>query len=142
MDVRLRFAPGARLTIRDEDRVVRRVDLSDDGGCALTCDGLSELVRGTSTIFLDRLEDDIQVHDPANTELFQDGSANSFASLVWLLDSTAVSEPDDYTVPGGPVQRTFECQAPFIRPDREESYRAARAFFDREHRSMTPPSES
>ena len=26
-----------------------------------------------------------------------DGSANSFASLIWLLDPTAISDPDDYT---------------------------------------------
>ena len=26
-----------------------------------------------------------------------DGSANSFASLIWLLDPTAISDPEDYT---------------------------------------------
>ena len=79
-----RFAPGARVTVRDEDWVIRRIDLSDDGGHALTCDGLSELVRGTSAIFLDRLEDDIQVHDPAQTELFQDTSDYFTDSLLYL----------------------------------------------------------
>jgi hypothetical protein len=74
LEMQRRFAPGARVTVRDEDWVIRRIDLSDDGGHALTCDGLSELVRGTSAIFLDRLEDDILVHDPAQTELFQDTS--------------------------------------------------------------------
>ena len=74
MQMQRRLAPGARVTVRDEDWVIRRLDLSDDGGHALTCDGLSELVRGTSAIFLDRLEDDIQVHDPADTQLFQDTS--------------------------------------------------------------------
>ena len=69
-----RLAPGARVTIRDEDWIIRRLDLCDDGGHALTCDGLSELVRGTSTIFLERLKDDLQTHDPARTELFQDHS--------------------------------------------------------------------
>lgn len=78
------FAPGARVTVRDEDWVIRRIDLSDDGGHALTCDGLSELVRGTSAIFLDRLEDDIQVHDPAQTELFQDTSDYFTDSLLYL----------------------------------------------------------
>ena len=79
-----RFAPGARVTVRDEDWVIRRIDLSDDGGHALTCDGLSELVRGTSAIFLDRLEDAIQVHDPAQTELFQDTSDYFTDSLLYL----------------------------------------------------------
>jgi len=39
--------------------------------------------------------------------------------------------PDD-TLPGGPVQRTVEYQAPFVRPDREENYRVAWAFFEQE----------
>jgi SNF2 family DNA or RNA helicase len=79
-----RLAPGARVTIRDEDWVIRRLDLSDDGGHALTCDGLSELVRGTSAVFLDRLEDDIEVHDPADTQLFQDTSNYFTDSLLYL----------------------------------------------------------
>lgn len=36
--------------------------------------------------------------------------------------------PDD-TLPGGPVQRTVEYHAPFVRPDREEDYRRAWDFF-------------
>ncbi|MES9811663.1 MAG: N-6 DNA methylase [Candidatus Thiodiazotropha sp.] len=39
--------------------------------------------------------------------------------------------PDD-TLPGGPVERTIEYHAPFIRPDREENYRRAWAFFEQE----------
>jgi superfamily II DNA or RNA helicase len=78
------IAPGARVTIRDEDWIVRRIDLCDDGGHALTCDGLSELVRGTSAIFLDRLEDEIAVHDPASTRLFQDESPYFGQALLYL----------------------------------------------------------
>jgi len=68
------LAPGARVTLRDKDWDIRRIDPSDDGGQALTRDGLSELVRGISALFLDRLEDDIQIHAPAHTQLFQDTS--------------------------------------------------------------------
>jgi hypothetical protein len=39
--------------------------------------------------------------------------------------------PDD-TLPGGPVERTVEYHAPFIRPDREEDYRRAWAFFEQQ----------
>jgi hypothetical protein len=39
--------------------------------------------------------------------------------------------PDD-TLPGGPVQRTIEYYAPFIRADREEDYRRAWDFFESE----------
>jgi hypothetical protein len=42
----LPYAPGARLVIRDEEWLVRRVDPSSDGGHLLSCDGVTELVRG------------------------------------------------------------------------------------------------
>jgi len=48
--------------------------------------------------------------------------------------------PDD-TLPGGPVQRTIDYQAPFVRPNREEDYRVAWAFFEREHGPATPPAD-
>ncbi|MCU0754055.1 MAG: hypothetical protein MUE46_02905 [Xanthomonadales bacterium] len=40
------LAPGARVVIRDEEWLLRRVDPSSDGGELLWCDGVSELVRG------------------------------------------------------------------------------------------------
>ncbi len=45
--------------------------------------------------------------------------------------------PDD-TLPGGPVQRTIEYQAPFVRPNREEDYRVAWAFFQQAQWEDTP----
>ena len=36
----------------------------------------------------------------------------------------------DDTLPGGPTERTIEYQAPFYKPDREEDYRVAWAFFE------------
>ncbi|NEV64387.1 class I SAM-dependent DNA methyltransferase [Thiorhodococcus minor] len=45
--------------------------------------------------------------------------------------------PDD-TLPGGPVQRTIEYQAPFVRPDREEDYRVAWAFFEQHQGEGAP----
>ncbi|WP_303293723.1 DEAD/DEAH box helicase [Marinobacter sp. ST-43] len=69
------YAPGARVVIRDCEWVVRRADPSDDGGYALTVDGLSELVNGKSARFLTRLEEQantIRVLDPAETQFEQD----------------------------------------------------------------------
>ena len=40
------MAPGARIVVRDEEWLVRRVDPASDGGHLLTCDGVSDLVRG------------------------------------------------------------------------------------------------
>ena len=39
------IAPGARVEVRDELWIVRRVDPSSDGGHLYTCDGGYELMR-------------------------------------------------------------------------------------------------
>lgn len=80
----LQIAPGARAVIRDEEWLVRRVDPTADGGQLITCDGVSELVRGRSTLFLTQLEDEIQVLDPADTQLVTDDSPTFSAALLYL----------------------------------------------------------
>jgi superfamily II DNA or RNA helicase len=80
----LSFAPGARVVIRDEEWLIRRVDPSTDGGWLLTCDGVSELVRGRDALFLTELEDQIEVLDPAETRLVADDSPTYTASLLYL----------------------------------------------------------
>ena len=57
----LAYAPGARVEIRDELWIIRRVDRSNDGDYALSCDGISELVRDRNVIFLTKLEDEIKI---------------------------------------------------------------------------------
>ncbi len=54
------IAPRARIAVRDEEWLVRRVDPSSDGGRLLTCDGVSDLVRGQSSLFLTALEGPIE----------------------------------------------------------------------------------
>lgn len=80
----LAFAPGARVVIRDEEWLIRRVDPSTDGGWLLTCDGVSELVRGRDALFLTELEDRIEVLDPADTRLVPDASPTYTAALLYL----------------------------------------------------------
>ncbi|MFT3801174.1 MAG: DEAD/DEAH box helicase [Burkholderiaceae bacterium] len=84
----LQIAPGARAIIRDTEWLIRRTDLAADGGWLLTCDGVSDLVRGRTALFLTSLEgegqEDIQVLDPANTELVPDTSPTYTASLLYL----------------------------------------------------------
>lgn len=50
------YAPGARVLIRDEEWIVRSVESTSSGGCALHVTGLSELVRGRNAIFLDEID--------------------------------------------------------------------------------------
>src|SRR5690606_19229697 len=67
-------SPGSRVVVRDEEWLVLRTDPTSDGGFLLTCDGVSELVRGRSALFLTGLEDEIEILDPANTVLVPDTS--------------------------------------------------------------------
>ena len=91
----LPFASGARLRIRDEEWLVRRVDPASDGGHLLACEGVSELVRGKASLFLTQLEDDIEVLDPARTQLVPDPSSHFNATLLYLEAQLRRSTPND-----------------------------------------------
>jgi superfamily II DNA or RNA helicase len=91
----LPYAPGARVEIRDAEWIIRRVDVSSDRGYQLTCDGISELVRGRTGIFLDKLEDDIKILDPAKTTLVQDESNAFEQSLLYIESQLRQSIPND-----------------------------------------------
>jgi hypothetical protein len=47
-----------------------------------------------------------------------------------LEQGTVTKTFQDDTLPGGPTERTIEYHAPFFKPDREEDYRVAWAFFE------------
>ncbi len=89
------LAPGARIVVRDEEWLIRRVDPSRDGGEMLTCDGISDLVRGVSTQFLTRLESAIEVLDPAETRLVPDTSSHFNASMLYIESVLRRNLPDD-----------------------------------------------
>ena len=91
----LPYAPGARVVVRDEEWLVRRVDPSSDGGNLLTCDGVSELVRGRTAQFLTQLEDEIVVLDPARTELVADTSSHFNSTFLYLEAQLRRSTPND-----------------------------------------------
>ena len=66
---------------------------TSDGGFLLTCDGVSDLVRGRSALFLTELEDEIEVLDPANTVLVPDTSAGPTTThcCTWRATGAGVS---------------------------------------------------
>ncbi len=88
-------APGARVLIRDEEWLVRRVDPSSDGGELLVCDGVSDLVRGRTAHFLTRLEDQVELLHPAQTRLVQDESSHFNASMLYIEGVMRRNMPDD-----------------------------------------------
>lgn len=63
------YAPGVRVEIRDAEWRIKCVDRTSDGGELLTCEGLSELVRGREATFLSKIEPSIRVLAPAATVL-------------------------------------------------------------------------
>ena len=91
----LQFAPGSRVVIRDEEWLVRRIDPSSDGGHLLTCDGVSELVKGREGLFLTQMEGDIPVLDPKTTELVPDDSDRFDKSFLYLEAKLRRSTPND-----------------------------------------------
>ena len=91
----LPYAPGSRVVIRDEEWLIRRVDPAADGGWLLNCDGISELVQGQSPLFLTELEDDIEVLDPARTELIPDDSPTYNAAILYLESQRRRSVAND-----------------------------------------------
>lgn len=60
------------------------------------------------------------------------GIALGWDDIRDLREGTVTKTFPDDTLPGGPVERTVEYRAPFFKPDREQDYRIAWAFF--EHR--------
>ena len=92
---KLVFAPGARVVVRDAEWVVRRADRSSDGFQQLTCDGVSELVRGQEGVFLTSLDTDIELLDPARTKLVQDKSPGFSASRLFVESQLRQAVPSD-----------------------------------------------
>ncbi|MBN1446410.1 MAG: DEAD/DEAH box helicase [Bacteroidetes bacterium] len=68
------LAPGLRVLIRDAEWIVKRVDAASDGGHAVHVTGVSDVVRDREAVFLTRIEDAIEVLDPARTALLPDTS--------------------------------------------------------------------
>jgi superfamily II DNA or RNA helicase len=89
------IAPGARIVVRDEEWLVRRVDPASDGGHLLTCDGVSDLVRGQASLFLTALEGPITVLDPAETQLVADPSPMFNAALLAIESQRRRIMPND-----------------------------------------------
>ncbi|NLY12468.1 MAG: hypothetical protein GXZ10_02490 [Gammaproteobacteria bacterium] len=68
-----RYAPGVRVEIRDAEWRIKCIDHTSDGGELLTCEGLSELVRGREATFLTKIEPNIRILAPEDTLLIDVG---------------------------------------------------------------------
>ncbi len=89
------FAPGSRVVIRDAEWLVRRIDRTSSGGYALSVVGISELVKDKESIFLDEIDTDIELLDPAETKLVPDTSSSFQASLLYMESLLRRTPPTD-----------------------------------------------
>jgi ERCC4-related helicase len=88
----LRYAAGARVEIRDEEWMIRSVQGTATGGHALRVVGVSDLVRGRESMFLDEL-DAVTVLDPRETTLVADDSPQYRRTRLYLESLMRQSPP-------------------------------------------------
>ncbi len=89
-----RLAPGARVLIRDEEWVVRRVDRTSTGNVVVSVMGLSTLVQGREFKFLTEL-DVVETLDPCDTKLVLDDSQAYSASRLHIESMLRRTPPTD-----------------------------------------------
>lgn len=80
----MNFTPGQRVIIRDTEWTIRKVDILADDGYELTCDGVSNFVKGKEAIFLSTYEKNIQIVDPLETKFIIDKSSGFTKSLLYM----------------------------------------------------------
>lgn len=95
------FTPGSRIEVRDAEWRIKRIDRTTDGGEALVCEGLSELVLGRETTFLSKLEPRIRVLEPQDTQLVDDPSSQYRASRLYLDTLMRNTVPTDDRIYAG-----------------------------------------
>ena len=83
-DVTVNYTPGMRVIIRDEEWMVKKVERNKFGNQALSCVGVSELVRGREADFLDDVDDDIEIVDPCSVKMVADKSQHFRKSKLYL----------------------------------------------------------
>ena len=77
------FAPGMRVIIRDEEWMIKKIEINSLGNKSLYCTGISTLVKDKEAIFLTDLEE-IQIVNPAEVKLIPDTSPFYKRSLLYL----------------------------------------------------------
>lgn len=88
------YAPGMRTIIRDEEWMIKKIEINNLGNKALYCVGISPLVKDKDAIFLADLEQ-IEIVDPAKIELVADASAGYKRSLLYIESNWRQQIPTD-----------------------------------------------
>ncbi len=80
----MQYTPGQRVIIRDAEWTIRKVEILEDNGYELTCDGFSNFIKGKEAIFLTTYEQNIQIIDPKETKFIIDKSSSFTKSLLYM----------------------------------------------------------
>ena len=94
------IAPGTRVRIRGEEWLVRKIDRTSGGHQRILALGISQLVRNRESIFIQELEEEIEIVDPAKTVPVIDESAHyrdARLHLEFLLRDTTPSDERIHT---------------------------------------------
>ncbi len=78
-----RVAVGSRILLRDTVWRVSKITV-DGAASIIQCHGLTGIAKGKNSIFVDRLEPDLEVLDPANLSLVPDVSSNFRRTKLYL----------------------------------------------------------
>lgn len=89
-----KFAPGMRTIIRDEEWMVKKIEMNSLGNMALYCVGISPLVKDKEAIFLSDLEE-IQIVNPAEVRLTADKSPFYKKTLLYIESQWRQQIPTD-----------------------------------------------
>ena len=95
------FAPGARVSIRGEEWLIRRMDRTSSGATVLGVVGLSPLVEGKEARFIDSIEretGEIAIVDPRKTKAVADSSQFYSESRLVLESHIRASTPESRTL--------------------------------------------
>lgn len=88
------FSPGMRVIIRDEEWMVKKVEINSLNRKAIHCVGISKLVKDYQAIFLTDLED-IEPVDPAKVNLIIDDSPFFRKSRLYIESQWRQKIPTD-----------------------------------------------
>ena len=90
----IEYAPGMRVIIRQEEWMVKKVEMNNMGNQALHCVGISPLVKDKESIFLTDIED-ITIVNPAEVELIPDSSPHFRRTQLYLESQLRQQIPTD-----------------------------------------------
>ncbi len=89
------IAPGARVVIRDAEWIVQKTECTSNDDWEITCEGVSELVKGKTGIFLKKLEGRVDILDPIDTRLITDDSNNYIKTLLFIESILRCNVPNN-----------------------------------------------